>query len=173
MCVLYLFYTYLPAFVTIISVPREWNSSHKLFISKSTRAFMSPGHNGLTFAWEHEDCVGGGLELGERPLSLPSSESSGISWLSAPLKGVLFPVPAFMRRSVKQITKDRRQWTFKKTAGYANSKGLSSMIDDMRYELRVSDINEVAQIDPARKTHNTHFCIIPSISLSRTWEFQW
>ena len=101
--------TDLPALVTIISVPRAWNSSHKLFISRSTLAFISPAHNGLTLACEQEDWVVGGLEFGEWTLSPESSESSGISGLSALLKGVLLPVPAFMRRSVKkksQITDD-------------------------------------------------------------------
>lgn len=101
--------TDLPALVTIISVPRAWNSSHKLFISRSTLAFISPAHNGLTLACEQEDWVVGGLEFGEWTLSPGSSESSGISGLSALLKGVLLPVPAFMRRSVKkksQITDD-------------------------------------------------------------------
>lgn len=96
---------YLPAFVTIISVPSEWNSSHKLFISKSTLAFISPLHNGLdAAACEQEDWTGGGLEAGELPVSLSSSESSGIRcWLFTLLTGALFPVPTFMRRSEIEI----------------------------------------------------------------------
>lgn len=96
---------HLPAFVTIISVPSEWNSSHKLFISKSTRAFISPLHNGLdAAACEQEDWIGGGLEAGELIASLSPSESSGIScWLWTPLMGALLPVPTFMRRSETEI----------------------------------------------------------------------
>lgn len=121
---------YLPAFVTIISVPSEWNSSHKLFISKSTLAFISPLHNGLdAAACEQEDWTGGGLEAGELPVSLSSSESSGIRcWLFTPLTGALFPVPTFMRRSEIEIksTDDNER------SGKPQERHLGAMIDGAR-----------------------------------------
>ena len=138
---------------------------------------MSPAHKGLTLTWEHEDCAGGGLELGEPPLSLPSSESSGIRWWSGPLNGVLLPVPAFMRRSVKEITKHRRQFkTFKKTAGNADAKGPNLMIDGMRYELWVTDTDEDAQIECTRQTHTCLQLYLPFLSAesessSDSWDF--
>ena len=120
---------YLPAFVTIISVPSEWNSSHKLFISKSTRALISPLHNGLdAAACEQEDWTCGGLEAGELP-SLSSSESSGIRcWLFTPLMGALFPVPTFMRRSAKEVksTDDNER------SGKPHARYPGAMIDGAR-----------------------------------------
>ena len=94
--------TNLPAFVTIISVPRAKKSSHKFFISMSTFTFAREQDNGL---------VGGVEEVEHRSstLRVKLSWSDLVSLLIVgEFSGVetFFPVPAF--RSLSKQWKENQ-----------------------------------------------------------------
>ena len=93
--------TNLPAFVTIISVPRAKKSSHKFFISMSTFTFAKEQDNGL---------VGGVEEVEHRSSNLRvKSWSDLVSLLIVgEFSGVetFFPVPAF--RSLSKQWKENQ-----------------------------------------------------------------
>lgn len=80
--------TNLPAFVTIISVPRAKKSSHKFFISISTLTFAKEQDSGL---------VGGVEEVEQRSSTLRKSDLVVSLLFVGEFSGVetFFPVPAF------------------------------------------------------------------------------
>lgn len=94
--------TNLPAFVTIISVPRAKKSSHKFFISMSTLTFAREQDNGL---------VGGVEEVEHRSFTLRVKSWSDLVvslLIVGEFSGIetFFPVPAFRSLS-KQWRKNQ------------------------------------------------------------------
>jgi len=106
--------TNLPAFVTIISVPRAKKSSHKFFISMST----------LTFAREQDNGLVGGVEVEHRSSTLRVKSWSDLVvslLIVGEFSGVetFLPVPAFRSLS--------KQWK--------ENQGVISDVSEVRAEI--------------------------------------